>query len=65
LQLCLGSFQLLIGLPQFVRSLSARNLQGAARYGVGAITFGADFVVWFHKMPYFAPHIVGGKASLR
>jgi hypothetical protein len=30
-------------------------LQGAARFGVGAITFGADFVVGFHQMPSLAP----------
>jgi hypothetical protein len=32
---------------------------------VGALTFGDEFVIGFHKMPYFTLHIVGGRASLR
>src|SRR5579863_8515829 len=67
------SFQHVAQLPQTLRALhSAADLVHAFQkpetvlaHWVGALTFGDDFVVGFHKMPYFALHIVGGRASFR
>jgi len=67
------SFKHVAELPQTLRVLhGAADLVHAFQkpetvlpHCAGAITFDDDFVVCFHKMPYFAPHIVGGKASFR
>jgi hypothetical protein len=60
-------------LPQTLRALhSAADLvhvfqkpETVLPHCVGALTFGDDFVIRFHKMPYLDVHIVGGRASFR
>src|ERR1700730_12053709 len=65
------SFKHVAQLPQTLRAWhSAADLVHAFQKPetvlaqcVGALTLGDDFVIGFHKMPYFALHIVGGKTA--
>src|SRR5260370_38187144 len=65
------SFKHVAQLPQILRALhtAADLVHGFQKpetvrpHCGAALTFGDDFVIGLHKMPSFAPHIVGGKAT--